>query len=140
MLGALWRQSKIELDEAFNKYESALKEAQKIANRVKTRNFPRQLATCETLKQEADMAKYTLMEFTMDLKKSILVTAEVDQSPHAIRLREWGFGWINEYRVKGKDLDSQYYQLLTDTTPTRRPASQHSEHAVIMQEEEMPDQ
>ena len=71
MLGSLWRQSKIELDEAFDKYELALKEAQKIANRVKARNFPRQLATCKALKQEADTAKYALKEFAVDLKKSI---------------------------------------------------------------------
>ena len=81
MLGALWRQSKIELDKTFDKYESALKEAQKIANRVKAGNFPRQLTTCKNHKLEADMAKHALKEFAVDLKKAIPVTAEADQSP-----------------------------------------------------------
>ena len=97
MLSTLWRQSQIDMDEAFDQYEIGLKEAQKIANGAKPGNFSRQMAVCKALKQQADTAKQALKEFAVDLKTSIPVTANTEDSPHAAKQREWGFGRINEY-------------------------------------------
>ena len=102
------------MDKAFNQYKIGLKEAQKIANGAKPGNFPRQMAVCEALKQQGDTAKQALKEFAIDLKTSIPVTTNVEDSPHATKLREWGFGRINKYHSKGRDLDTQYIRLLAN--------------------------
>ena len=54
-----------------------------------------QMGVCEALKQQADTAKQALKEFANDLKTSIPVTANTEDSPHSIKLRQWGFNRIN---------------------------------------------
>ena len=48
------------MDEAFNQYEVAIREAQQMANGAQAGNCPRQMGVCEMLKEQAEAAKQSL--------------------------------------------------------------------------------